>query len=226
MNFLQLVNRLKRKSGSTGQAIPTLVNQVEEVNKLADFINEAWMDIQLSREDWLWMRGSASCVTTAGQATYSPVTDFLLTDFANWETSTFRNYLTSAGVNSEIRTDWIGYDQWRDVYQFGATRDMRTQPIEITVTPNMSIGLGPSPAAGYTITGDYYKVATELVADIDTPAMPAQYHQLIVYRAMMFYGMAEAATEVYQEGAAEFRRMMTMLTSYQQADFTVGGPLA
>ena len=233
MNFLDLTNRLKRKCGVTGAKITSLTNQVEEINKLIDSVNEAWMDIQLAREDWLWMRASAYCPTVAGKATYAPGTDFLstvtnlpLTDHANWDTDTFRNYVTATGIQSEIRTDFIEYDKWRDTYQFGANRLIQTRPIEITVTPSLSIGVGPSPAAGYTITGDYFKVASELVLAADIPAMPAQFHMAIIYRAMMFIGASEAATEVYSEGKDEWDRMRRMLILNQINAFSVGGPLA
>lgn len=226
MNFLQLVNRLKRKSAVPGAQLTSLSNQVEEINKLIDSINEAWVDIQLMREDWLWMRGTASCVTTAGKATYAPAADFLLTDHANWAPRTFRNYVTAVGPTSEIRTDPIDYDQWRNTYQFGANRSVQTRPIEITVTPNLSIGVGPFPAAGYTITGDYYRVPSELVALTDTPGLPSQYHMMIVYRAMMFFGASEAATEVYSEGKDEFARLSRALVLNQIDGFEIGGALA
>jgi hypothetical protein len=203
-----------------------VTGQVEDVNKLLDYINEAWMDLQLLREDWMWMRASAQCVTVAGQALYSPTTDFALTDFANWNLRSFRNYSTAAGLNSEITMDSIDYDDWRDTYNFGANRNTRTRPIEFTVSPTLAIGLGPIPDAGYTITGDYFKVATELVSATDTPAMPSQFHMIIVYRAMMYYGASEAASEVYQEGATEYKRMINTLSLNQLKTFTTGGALA
>lgn len=226
MNYLQLVNRLKRKCMVSGNQIISLSNQVEEVNRLADFINEAWMDLQLTREDWLWMRNSASCQTVAGQPTYSPTADFMLTDFANWAKHTFRNYHTATGFQSEIRTDWIDYDSWRNLYQFGATRFSLTRPTQMTITPSLAIGVGPVPIDGYTITGDYFRVPTEMVSDTDTPALPSHFHMIIVYKAMMYYGASEAATEVYQEGATEYRKFMNLLTLNQLDAFDVGGSLA
>jgi hypothetical protein len=184
------------------------------------------MDVQTTREDWIWMRKSASCPTFTGQAVYSPTADFGLIDFANWDTDSFRNYKTVAGLASEIRTDWIPYDDWRNRYQFGATRFTATCPNEITVTPSLSIGVGPSPIAGYTITGDYYSAPSELAVDTDTPGMPPQFHMLLVYKAMMMYGAMEAANEVYQEGEAGAKRYMNLLGLNQLEIFSTGGPLA
>ncbi len=226
MNFLALVNRLKRKCVVPGAKLTSLTGQPEEINRLIDFINEAWMDLQVSREDWIWMRSSASCETIAGKATYSPAGDFGLTDFANWQKESFRNYVTSAGVVSEIHMEPIRYEQWRNTYQFGATREVQTRPIEFTVTPTLSIGCGPTPSGEYTITGDYFRMPSELVLPDDTPGMPPQYHMMLVYRAMMYYGATEAATEVYQEGAIEYKRFISLLGLNQLDAFETGGALA
>lgn len=226
MDYLQLVNRCKRKCAVAGPVLTSLAGQPEEINKLADYINEAWMDLQVSREDWWWMRASATANTVQGQAVYLPTTDFGLTDFGNWDTDTFRNYVTATGLTSEITMEHIHYDRWRNLYQFGANRFAYTRPVDMTVTPSLAIGVGPVAAAGYTITGDYYRVPSELALVTDTPSMPAQYHMILVYRAMMYYGAAEAATEVYQEGAAEYRRFINWLGMNQADVFEVGGALA
>lgn len=226
MNLLQLANRVKRKCRITGAPMTSVDGQIEEYQRVLDWVNEAWVDIQLSRENWLWMRASASCPTVLNQATYAPTTDFSLTDFANWATNTFRTYQTSAGKSSELRTNPITYDQWRDYWQFGATRTAASRPVEFCVTPSLSLGVGPVPVAGYTLTADYYKVAAELVLATDIPALPPQYHMIIVYRAMMYYGASEAASEIYQEGAIEFKRFMHMIVLNQLDDFSMGGALA
>ena len=226
MNYLQLANRLKRRCRITGAVMTSVDNQVEEYQRVLDWINEAWVDLQLSRENWFWMRASASCPTVLNQAIYTPSVGFGLTNFGNWATDTFRTFETSAGQSSELRVNCISYDAWRDYWQFGATRFAASRPIEFCVTPQMALGVGPVPTAGYTLTADYYKVASELALATDTPALPPQFHMAIVYKAMMYYGASEAAPEVYQEGALEYRRFMNLLVMNQLEDFTMGGALA
>lgn len=171
------------------------------------------------------MRKSCSFTTTAGKAIYTSA-EIGLTDFGNWSRDTWRNYLTTTGTNSEIHMTYQDYESWRDVFQFGATRTTQTQPNIVTITPAKAIGLGPVPNGLYTVTGDYYSVPAELVQDTDTPALPAQFHMLIVYKAMMYYGVSEAAPEVYQEGEAEFNRMMIRLQLNQMPDIGAPAPLA
>ena len=226
MNYLQLANRLRRKCRVSGSGFTTTQgSQVEEYYRLLDWVNEAWVDIQLKRIDWLWMKKSMSFPTVSSQASYT-VAQIGLTDFANWDEDSFRTYNTVVGLNSEIEMNVITYAEWRSNYQLGALRSSVSRPIEFAVLPDFSIGLGPVPIAGYSISGEYFKIPTELSLDADTPGMPVQYHMAIIYRAMMFYGASELAQEVYQEGEKEFALMMNRLGTTQIDDIAMPGALA
>lgn len=230
MNFLELANRLKVKARVTGADMTAVTGQAAEFARLVLFINEAWMDIQMVRPDWKWMRYSMTFPTVAGQPTYTLAqiesTGTGFTNFGNWDRDTFRCYTTSVGTNDENELKWMPYDLWRDTYQMGATRNTQTRPNQFTITPAHGIGLGCTPAAGYTISGDYYKVATEMAANTDTPSLPSQFHMAIVYRAMMFYGVSESAPEIYDEGKAEFDRMMQRIINHEGVQISLGGALA
>jgi len=210
MNFLQLVQRLHQESRSSGSAPVTLVNQGAETRRLISWINTAWMDIQSAREDWDWMRADCSFPTVSGKAIYT-AQEIGLTDWGNWTRDMWRNYPTVDGNRAEIFMSYLDYKTWLDVYQFGATRYTLTRPVQLTITPNKSIGLGPPPTDTYTVTGQYFRVPTEMTDNADEPAMPARFHLAIVYRALMFYGVSEAAPESYQYGLAEFNRLFARL---------------
>lgn len=230
MNFLQLVQRLHRRTSSSGAVPVTLANQIEDVQRKIDWVNEAWMEIQEERNNWNWMRNSTSFPTVSGQANYTLAqiqsTGVNFSNFGNWDTDTFRNYNTSAGANSENLMSVIPYESWRDVYQFGGTRNARSRPCEFTVMPDSGIGLGPTPEVGYTITAEYFTSALEMSADTDTPSLPLQFHMAIVYKAMMFYGVSEAALEVYEEGKSLYDKMMRRVEWNQLPAMQFAGALA
>lgn len=226
MNYLQLVSRLRRKCGMSGASLITLVGQSEDVNRLADWINEAWMAIQLRRADWKWKRASFSFVTVNGQTSYTAVQAGIAAGtFANWHRDSVRTYLTTAGTAGEFPCPYIGYEAWRDAYLFGTQRTVYSQPQVCTITPDKSIAFGPIGASGYTVVGDYFTLASELSVDADTPALPVELHMAIVYRAMMMYATYEAAPEVYQEGVNGFTRMMALAELDQLPEVTIGGTL-
>ena len=202
MNFLALCNRLKRKARVTGAAMTSVsTTQAEEFARLVDFTNEAWMFLQRKRPDWKWMRYSMTFPTVAAQPTYTLAqiesTGSGFTNFGNWSRDTFRCYTTAVGTNDEVE-----------------------------ITPELGIGLGCTPAVGYTISGDYYKVATEMTAIDDTPSLPSQFHMAIVYRAMMLYGVSESAPEIYDEGAANFKAIMQEIEGQQLTEIGIAGALA
>ncbi len=224
MNFLALAQRVAMECGLRGAVPTTVSSQSGNLARIVTWANEAWLEIQNERRDWAWMRSSASFATVSGQATYTAA-QAGVTDLGMWARDTFRNYVTTVGTRSEVFMDFLPYDAWRNMYQYGANRFTTSRPIVIPIMPAIDLGFGPVPSGDYTITGDYYRSPSSLAADTDTPSLPTKYHMAIVYRAMMFYGGFEAATEVYQRGETEYRRLMRGLSADQLPEMTFGGAL-
>lgn len=231
MDFLSLCQRMRQECGISGSGPTTVVGQSGNLQRIVDWVNTAWIDIQTTHQDWGWMRTSASFVTVSGQATYAlgtgtGTTGVSVATFGMWNRDTFRNYTTSVGTNSEVFMDFIHYDTWRDSYMYGALRNTTTRPLQMSIAPDKSICLGPPPTNAYTITGDYYTAPLSMTADTDTPALPTQYQMAIVYRAMMSYGAYESAPEVYQRGELEFGKLMRRITADRIPETTWAGALA
>lgn len=91
MNFLALFQRLKTECGVSGSTPTTVVSQTGEYGRLVNWVNTAWMDIQMMRRDWDWMRRTATFPTVTGQPIYT-ASQIGLTDFGYWARDTFRNY--------------------------------------------------------------------------------------------------------------------------------------
>jgi hypothetical protein len=85
---------------------------------------------------------------------------------------------------------------------------------------------GATPNGVYTVTGQYQSVPLALAADSDVPGLPARFHMLLVYKAMMLYASHEAAPEVYTEGKTEGDKMMAALRLDQLDVISFGPPLA
>lgn len=225
MNFLQLVKRLCRECGVSTDNLTTVVGQTGEALRMVDWVNSAYSDVLLTHQDWGFLRASTSFTTTGGQATYTPA-QAGTSNFGLWVRDSFRNYPTATGTDAEIEMEFIGYDLWRHRYQLGSARTATSQPAEFTITPAKAIGLGPVPAAGYTVTADYFTKPVALSADADAHVIPTQYEEIIVYRAMMLYGGFEAASETYDRGRQEFSRLMHALENDYLPDFETAEPLA
>jgi hypothetical protein len=117
------------------------------------------------------------------------------------QTMTSSNITMFAGLRSEIFFgDSISYESWRDNYFYGNLRFTDTRPIEIAQSPAKALCLGPIPASGWTVLGDYFKAPSYLVNDTDTPPIDVQYQMGIVYKALISYGMYEEDQSVIGRG--------------------------
>jgi len=223
MTNLQLVNKLIQKAGVSGGAITTCQNQTGEPGRCVAWIDEAWVSIQEIHPNWDWMRKDVSFTTTDGQSSYTPA-QCGVSDLGEWKLDSFRTYITSVGVASEVFLGELAYDRYRDTYLYGNMRNVKGRPISIAVGPSdLSLKLGLTPdSVGYTVNGQYFQEPQHLVNDADVPSFQSKYHMLIVYRAMMYYGAYEAATEVYQEGQTNYNDLVRRLNNEQLQDVTLG----
>jgi len=218
-------------------------NQAGSIGRLVTWVNQAWNEVQTEHDDWIWMRSTAglgagmSFVPAVGLGAF-PQASFPLgttagttcgvdpTKFGKWVKNSFRNYTTSVGPINEIFMDQISYDDWYNVYLFGANRSVQTRPVAIATGPDESICLGPPSNGLYTITGDYIVAPTLMSADTDVPnLLPNQYHMLIVYKAMQKYGMYESAPEVVQRGEMEYGLMLAQLEAIKMEEIGFAGGL-
>lgn len=228
MNFLQICQRVREKTGITGTtATPTTtIGQVGELGRLVHWVNEAWEEIQNMQDSWMWMRDSFTFQTVVSTEAYTPATAGL-TAFREWRPETLRCYLTASGVSDmQWMLGW-DYPMFRDYYEFGAISQQTGRPMYFAIRPkDKALLLGPPPDAVYTITGEYQKSATLMALDADIPEMPTQYHMLIVHAALMKYASYENAPEVMMMASRDYSNAMMRLCQDQLDKLTFGPPLA
>lgn len=249
--YLQLVTALQILSGTSVAAQTTVSNATGEWQRMCKWITDSFLELQMERNDWEWMEADAQFNTIAGQQAYSPyasspftvsftttlngssTTQSGIPDFRNWKINnadndcSFRLWLTSAGVRNETYLDaQLNYKQFRDNYIFGARRLTNARPISIVVDPSKSLLLGLTPNDDYTVTGKYFTMPITLSIDTDVPALPAQFHPLIVYRALEKYADYEAAPEVMDTALKGQKKYKIAVDDEQLEDFQFPDPLA
>lgn len=237
MNRLSLINKLIAECGVSGGPLTTAIGVTGEPLRMAQWIDDAWNDVQTEHDDWDWMRssnilgGGVSFVPTAAQYTIPLGTGLgqvgvAVDSFGKWDLETARCYVTSVGVSSELIIDEIPFDVWRDDYMFGAMREVQTRPVSIAAGPDQSLNVGPPSNGLYTITSDYFTAPAVMVADTDVPTgLPARFHLLIVYGAMMKYAGYESAPEVYSRASQEYNRMFAELEAVRLPRMGFAGAL-
>lgn len=225
MSFLQMVQRLRQESSTSGAPPATTLNQVGDYRRLVDWISTAWMDIQNEKKDWFFMRQPIAFNTVASQQVYTAA-QCGVASFGNFKFDSFRFYRVSAGYASELDLLYMLYDDFRNVHLFGANRSRIQLPLNFSIDPSKNFVIGPTPDDIYTVNGEGFAQPTELTLDTDRPTLPPQYHMAIVWRALMYYGTFENAPEAYGRGETEYNRLMRRIYSDQTPMITQASALA
>lgn len=232
MTYLQLVQRLRQECGVSGSGPASVVDQSGMSGNLVNWTNDAWLEIQGLRDDWGWMRQQVRFETVEGQGDYSPasttntLTGETLSDLRYWHEDTFRCQLKSLGESNEIWLNHWDYQDLRDLYRFNSTRSLNARPIAFAVKPNSKdFMLGPKPDGVYEVIGEYQTLPVSMSLDDDVPGLPTHLHMLIVYKAMLSYGLYESAPEVIQRADIQYSRLLSQLEREQLPEMSEASPL-
>ena len=71
MDWLALTNRLKVESGRSGGVLGTVLGATGDDARLANWVADAWLELQRRSHGWTWMRAEISGRTVAGQSAYT-----------------------------------------------------------------------------------------------------------------------------------------------------------
>lgn len=210
MQFIELVRRLRQEAGIAGSGPASVTFQSGELKRLVDWVASAWNDIQIAETDWMWMKEDFSFSTVPSQQVYTPA-DVGVTRLGQWRIDSFR--LSQFFPNDETQLIYLVYSDFRNLYLTGANPESR--PIHFTFAPNYDLMLGYAPNDVYLVRGEFYKAPQKLMQDTDVPEMPEQFHEAIVYGALMKYARYMAAGEIYEDAMLNYRRIMAQLRVHQ-----------
>lgn len=222
--FLQLCQLTREKCGISGSGPATVTNQSGEMLRIVNWVQESWLELQGYSPDWGWMRGEFDFNTIASQQSYAPSAAGL-TDFLRWHTDTLRVYRASTGIADEqFLVEW-DYKVFRDTYQYST--QIPSRPTVFAIHPqNKAILLGSIPDDVYTVRGEYQRAPRPFTAGTDVPALPEQYHMLIVYGAMKKYAFFENAPEVAVGADSMYDSLFTQLAREELPQLDLGAPFA
>lgn len=215
MTFLELCQRLRQEVGAAGSGPASVTGQHGEYARLVGWVQQAWTEVQTKRPDWLFMWAEGEIEMEDGYREYA-----LPNDWASFIPGTI--------FLGDRRLRLLPYPEFRRRYRSEAP----AEPRHITVTPDQVLTLSSSvqidapPAPGQTLSFEYYRSPQQLTANDDLPRLPEPYHMLIVYRAMVQYGLYENAGEVVQQGMVNAGPLMLQLERTQLPAVTMAGALA
>lgn len=207
MNFLELCQRLVRETGIADTGPSTVVGQTGDMQRVVDWVNDAWLMIQSMRKNWRWMWSTGSSTLTAG--TYEVTLPATVERIKR--VSTGQTYLQELTWNQMA-------DAYREV-QDGA-------PSAWAIRPDGVLVFNAKPETTETVTYEYYEVPISMAANIDTPGMPERYHLLIVYAALKDYAQFDVAPELEKKALIAYEMMLADLERDQLPAMTAPECLA
>jgi len=217
-----MLKRLRSECvGVSGSGPTSTINQTGDNARLVEWIASAYQDIQNLHVNWNFLRADFTFNTVAAQQTYTPA-QAGASDIGEWERDSMRCYLTSSGVGGETNIPLLPWAAFREVYLIGSQRLTSGRPIVVGRKPDRSLMLWPTPEAVYTLNGEYYRAPDIMVGDGDTPLFPQQWHMIIVWRALVFYGHNQASPESYAHGQAEYKRLLAAMGRTELPEVTWG----
>ena len=237
MDLLGLVQALHNEAKLAGAAPTGTAGLSGRGADLVRWVIEAWQDIQRDRDGkWNWLRGNFHVDTIAATASYASTavqdTDdaAAITRFRAWDLDKREPpliYLSSDGKSTE-REMFI--DDWAHFrYLYVRNTHTNAYPGSIVADVKNKLFIGPTPDAVYRVTGNYWKSNQVLAVDADIPEMPADYHFMIVYRAIIKYAYNTVSHEVLARAKAEGTPLYDALVlnqAYSRFSFSVAEALA
>jgi len=199
-SFLVLVQDLHEAVGAAGVAPAAVTGQTGENLRLVNWIIKADNYIQDLWIDWkfLWAQSGNMPTAAASNTLATPPTDLNV-----WDFETFR-----------IDNDPIEVVEYHEVRSqiLDTTQD---KPSRVLIMPDNTLLFEPVPDAIYQITSDYWKQPTVLAANADISAIPADYHEAILGRAMILYANYEGAPEAKTQGKEIYTEQLARLENNQ-----------
>jgi hypothetical protein len=197
MNFLEICKKVNQVGEFQGDISSVMATGYQA--ELVEAVRQSFIDIQLERTNWNFLRRDVTFSITPATTTYLPTTllsgDFLST----WnEKLILYNFLP-------VRV--IDYDA---SVLMDPSKDTPSTPNMVAIRPYDSALIFNKVNGTYPISAHYYLKPQILVNNIDTPIMPSEHHYLIVHLALMNL-VSIISSEIYQKAVINYNKSMGYL---------------
>lgn len=199
MNLLQIVDEVRKEASVSGGTLGTVNNATGETARLVTWVKRAYEELQNMYDDWWFLRKQDTFTTQDGVNIIPKPSDLNI-----WDVS---RLFDNGGAKIDL-LEYTGLEHKIDASHTG-------KPYLFYINGDNTLLADRMPDDEYTYTFDYFRVPFEMTQDADEPAFPAQFHRVLVGRALIFYGNYEAAVEVKQQGGEMYQSYLRGLMTNQ-----------
>lgn len=214
MNFLDLCKATARESGTVAglPSFSTIAGATGRLDKLVNWVRDAWVNIQNERTDWLFRIATFEQPLTIGTKTYTAGTLGISSTGFIPDTpmgNSMSLYDPAIGQADEGVIAQVSWHEWRDAYDRGVHDANR--PTVWAQAPDGSLCIGPKPDKAYTLRGTYKLAPQRLTLDADIPIIPEDFHGVIVGEALRLMADSDEAYEQLRVKAAIYEKLRNPL---------------
>ena len=210
--FLEIGQQLVEDAGISG-TLTSMVGQSGEFLRVVNWVTRATTEIEGLWFDWDFLHVFHSFNTVVGVRDYPAPSDF--------------NFWDNRTAKIIARNQPIPFIQWTRK-KLDVTEEIDGDPYIFTILPDKSIPLYDTPDSVLQIDIEYWMRPTSLVNNSDTPAIPEQFRDIIVAKALQYYANYESADEAKVQAIENYQARLAQLQSYaspssQAKDSTITG---
>lgn len=203
MNYLQLCQAVLRESGVSGAGPATVVSQTGMHGRIVGWVADAWREIQTLPYQWTFLWRVASSALVVGKRQYLPA-ELDMPDMATIS----RVLVVVNGQRHELeRFPPDCRARLLDSQAVGAPQAFLQLP------DTGALLLDTSPDAAYAVEVEYHRQPQALTSNLDVPLSPEQYHDAIIWRAMMWYAAFDDAQTLYQVATQRYDQALTRMVN-------------
>ena len=216
---LELTKRLGQWSGTLAKSkiTDTVTPDTDQVADLVAFVDQAWLDIQMSQNTrWRWMRNrleDTAALTASTRTLALSVIDSTaraIAPFTQFGTYPCRYILLTHPTTAAVsKCEYVPYHYFRGYWDRGTRPEGR--PGRFTQRDDGSLEFDPTPDAAYTINCDWIQNPVEFSANASEPDMPIHFHMLIVWWAMVYLMGYDENNPRYSTADRQLAKMLNRL---------------
>lgn len=205
--YLNLCQRLVEEAGISG-TISSVNDQSGEFKRVVEWVQRACFEIEGKWVNWNFLHTFSTIEAIAGVSDYPAPADHNV-----WDT-------TTAIIKDQAQN--VDFLQWVR-QKLDPTELISGDIYKFTVLPDQAVRVYDTPTNATTISIEYWKVATQLEFNNDEPAIPEQYRDIVVWKALQYYANYESADEVKVQATESYDDRWDQLESRELPGYQGSG---
>ena len=206
--WLQLSQDLRREAGVQGTGPSAVTGQTGIYENLVSWIQQAWTDIQSEFDSWSFRKGYGSFTTTNG-----PTRDYTLDPEPSAVEPHSFTATDSAGNVTQI--EFLDYSLFQERYRLYSVNDAQPPSVCTLLPDGVTLRFRDYTEADYTVNYDYTAAVVQFANSTDTATFPPEFDMILVWKALIDYGLFYNAQEALQHGKIRYDEFFAKLKDDQ-----------